>query len=395
MAHSIVVKGGFVTAVVLAIIWILLSITVAVEATSTPAAPSNLEATATTTGVDVSWDAPGGTVTGYKILRRTPENPENSGWSVYVADTGSASTTWSDSSVSHGDRYIYRVKAINSGEASARSGPASIRWYPRPAETAPGSPSSLTASSTADGVRLSWSAPSESNDVVGYQILRRRPKEGEKGFKIHKSDTGLISTVWTDRDVVDGVKYKYRVKALNGDDEAGAWSNAATHTYDKPEESGQDNDTTPTDGGDDGSSDATTELSISAMMDYITPLNQDNPVPETNPITAFAVTSGEATNGLSLNIAMGGFVADSDTTTTDYVVSFRFYDSDRSLSSDACQGTGAGGSYELYAVPDNGRWRHTAVIGDSCNGGADELQIEISQGDRHFISVKWLDLTRN
>ena len=50
---------------------------------------------------------------------------------------------------------------------------------------------------------------------MGYQILRRRPSKGENALSILVSDTGSTATTYTDTDVTSGVRYVYRVKAIN------------------------------------------------------------------------------------------------------------------------------------------------------------------------------------
>ena len=54
----------------------------------------------------------------------------------------------------------------------------------------PGAPSNLTGAANADGtVTLRWEAPDD-DSVTGYQILRRRPREGEKTLLVYVNDTG-------------------------------------------------------------------------------------------------------------------------------------------------------------------------------------------------------------
>lgn len=60
--------------------------------------------------------------TGFQVLRRRPDHGEFE-LLVHVADTDSVDTTYTDSSLEPGARYVYRVKAIN----SAGIGPYSYR----------------------------------------------------------------------------------------------------------------------------------------------------------------------------------------------------------------------------------------------------------------------------
>ena len=61
---------------------------------------------------------------------------------------------------------------------------------------------------------LSWDAPND-DSVTGYQILRRRPREGEKILLVYVNNTGSTATEYTDNDVTPDVLHAYRVKAVN------------------------------------------------------------------------------------------------------------------------------------------------------------------------------------
>ena len=79
-----------------------------------PPAPANLTAMVNDDGsVTLGWDAPDDdSVSGYQILRRRPAGGEGT-LLVYLDDTGSKATTFTDTGVTAGTRHMYRVKAIN------------------------------------------------------------------------------------------------------------------------------------------------------------------------------------------------------------------------------------------------------------------------------------------
>ena len=75
---------------------------------------------------------------------------------------------------------------------------------------------------------LSWAAPKEDAESVdGYEILRRRPYEGESTLATLVADTESTATAYSDATANEaGGRYVYRVKALRGD-EVSLWSNFA------------------------------------------------------------------------------------------------------------------------------------------------------------------------
>ena len=102
----------------------------------TPLNPRNLEGMQVNDGtelqgIELTWDAPedfGTEVTGYQILRRLPEQCEY-GYRVYVENTNSTDTRWTDRDVEIGTLYEYHVRAINDVGPGflARSNSASVR----------------------------------------------------------------------------------------------------------------------------------------------------------------------------------------------------------------------------------------------------------------------------
>ena len=89
---------------------------------SPPAKPTGLTATVNADGhIVLSWTAPNDdSITGYQILRRLPSEGE-SALLVYVADTESTATTFTDTGVTAGVTHVYRVKAINAAGLSGWS----------------------------------------------------------------------------------------------------------------------------------------------------------------------------------------------------------------------------------------------------------------------------------
>ena len=94
------------------------------RSTTPPAKPTGLLARASHDRVALVWDDPGDSaITGYQVFR----GPDSTSLTVLVDDTGSATNTYTDSSVEVETTYVYAVKARNAHGISPRSDP-----YPPP-----------------------------------------------------------------------------------------------------------------------------------------------------------------------------------------------------------------------------------------------------------------------
>ena len=208
--------------------------------TSELSAPTALSSTRSQDGrgIDVNWQAPEGTVTGYQIMRKeiptgfywAPPLPDgcNNFYVIHVEDTGSDATTYTDTDVSDGASYGYRVRAINSDGVGAISKVTHLQYRPdaRWPYGPPGSPvgtaPNLASTSINGGIGLTWDSlpeellPFQMGEVTGYQILRRRPEQCEFGYsRVHVANTGSTVTRWADRDVEAGTLYEYHIRAVN------------------------------------------------------------------------------------------------------------------------------------------------------------------------------------
>ena len=264
--------------------------TAAATGTNPPAKPTNLQASAVHDSVTVTWTASTDqTVTHYAILRRNPDTDASQVFHVIESNAG-LETSYTDGTVSASSTYIYRVKAVSPTGVSQWSGyvKAETPAAPPPISTPTPTPTStptpepvstpapedlrptgLTVSLVDNQVTLSWTAPQEDAESVdGYEILRRRPMEGESALATLVADTETTATTYTDATANEaGVRYVYRVKALRGDD-VSLWSN-----FDK----------------------------IDLPSDYV-PDPTPTPEPESTP-------DDQAPSGLSAALAEGGGVA--------------------------------------------------------------------------------------
>ena len=205
--------------------------TAASTGTNPPAKPTSLQASAVHDSVTLTWTASTDqTVTHYAILRRNPDVDASQVFHVIESNAG-PETSYDDGSVSASSTYIYRAKAVSSTGVSQWSGyvkaetpaapPPPSTPTPEPVSTpAPEDlrPTGLTVSLVANKVTLSWTAPAEdAASVTGYQVLRRRPDEGESAFQTLVADTMSTSTTYVDATAdEEGVRYEYQVQALRG-----------------------------------------------------------------------------------------------------------------------------------------------------------------------------------
>ncbi len=209
---------------------------------SPPGAPAGLTATATAGGMHLNWTAPEGEVTGYQILRRIPTACEQQ-LAVHLENTGDDATEWTDTDVVHGNRYVYRVKAINAAGIGPQSNFATATFYNLPymekmwsgQAQGLGKPSGLTATVMAGSVLLEWTAPAD-DTVTGYRILRRMPTECQESLLIHQPDTDSTDSTYLDTAVSVGQTYVYRVVAIHGEQFSGQ-SNYVKITVKEIEES--------------------------------------------------------------------------------------------------------------------------------------------------------------
>ena len=182
-----------------------------------PARPTGLTGTVSPEQVSLSWDDPGdSSITGYQVLRRNPAIQAKDEFTIVEDDTGSASASYTDTTVAPETRYFYRVKARNVHGLSERSGYVEATTPEEPVLT-PATPARPTVTSiTHDSVTISWTDPGDSN-ITGYQVLRRnRDTEDATGdFTVIEDDRATSDTGYTDDSVQPETPYVYRVKARN------------------------------------------------------------------------------------------------------------------------------------------------------------------------------------
>ena len=187
-------------------------------------APTNLAAASADDGINLTWNAPFAepdSVTGYRVLRRRPNQNEDA-LTVLETNTASTATTYQDTgATAAGQTYVYAVRALRDDEPSQSSDVVEIK---RP-ETAARAPSNLTGLTsltiglgqvTPDiSVILNWTAPAEDGgSVTGYEIQRAL---NDAEFATLVAETSTPGTEYTDASPAtaeEAGNYRYRVIAL-------------------------------------------------------------------------------------------------------------------------------------------------------------------------------------
>ncbi|WP_020134412.1 PA14 domain-containing protein [Streptomyces sp. 351MFTsu5.1] len=166
-----------------------------------PAAPSGVTTADGQAGVTVSWSTTAG-ATEYLVHRRWEDDGQDNPVTQVARVTG---TSWLDGKVEDRLTYTYWVTALDAaGNRSAKSVPATEER----GDWAPSAPTAVTATTMADGVTLTWQAPTSpvAQDLGRYRIYRDGRRVGEVSAS-HVS--------YTDTRVVQGTSYAYTVTALD------------------------------------------------------------------------------------------------------------------------------------------------------------------------------------
>ena len=178
-----------------------------------PGTPGTPTATGTDERVTLTWTAPatGGTVTGYRLWRRSGEE---TAFTVLGMDLAATVLTHADTTVATGTAYAYRVQALAATGAGPRSAAVAVTAVtPR----VPGMATGLTAAPAADHqMQLTWTAPADAGlpSLDGYRI-ERSADATPRVWTVVAADTGSTATTWSDSGLAADTVYHYRVTARN------------------------------------------------------------------------------------------------------------------------------------------------------------------------------------
>ena len=193
-----------------------------VTAITTASAPSKptLNGTLGNQRIPLAWTAPSSdghsALNGYRIQRQTSSDGTTwSSWSTLVSNTGSTSVTYTNTGLTAGTYYRYRVAALNAAGVGAYSS-ASTSMRAITTTNTPAAPTIDTIGDTL--IELRWTAPSDTGygPIRHYRIERQTSSDATTwgGWTAIESHNGG-TTSHADSGVTPGTYYRYRIAAIN------------------------------------------------------------------------------------------------------------------------------------------------------------------------------------
>lgn len=184
---------------------------------SVPAGPDTLSATTVSAGqIDLQWRDNADNEQGFRVERAVGQ-----GSFAQVTVLSADVESYSDTGLTAGTTYIYRVSAFNDTGSSGYSNEAGATTLD---ETDIEAPSQLTAVASAeDTIELSWTDNSDNED--GFRI----EQSVSGGAFSELTAVGAGTESYSDTGLTPQTNYAYRIRAFNSEEES-AYSNVADAT---------------------------------------------------------------------------------------------------------------------------------------------------------------------
>ncbi|MBE6752403.1 MAG: hypothetical protein E7556_07745 [Ruminococcaceae bacterium] len=179
------------------------------EFSVTYVAPPTVTLSNATNGINVKWTKVS-SADKYLIYRSTLQGDAWSSWET-VGTANSTKLTYIDSTAQKGVTYRYAVSAVIDDVETGYKASASLECVS--SELTLEIPVVKVANS-AKGVKVTWNNIENAEKYVVYSSTYSTKNKKWSGWKKRGTTT---STSWTDTSVKSGTKYKYTVKAVNGD----------------------------------------------------------------------------------------------------------------------------------------------------------------------------------
>jgi fibronectin type 3 domain-containing protein len=198
--------------------------------TQPPTAPSNLTASAISgSQINLSWTASTDNiaVTGYVV-----ERCQGTGCTTFSQIATPTTTTFSDSTLTAGVSYSYRVRATDAASNLSPYSNVATTTTPAPDTQPPTAPANLTATAASGTqINLSWTASTDNTGVTSYRVERCQGTGCTSFVQIATSTT----TAFSDSGLTAGTSYSYQVRATDAAGNLSPYSNVATATTTAPD----------------------------------------------------------------------------------------------------------------------------------------------------------------
>ncbi len=178
-------------------------------------APTDLSATALSTSrIDLTWTDNATAETGYKVERST-----SGGAFTQIATLPANTVAYSNTNLTGGTTFTYRVRASNGADNSPYSNTAAATTFPPPA-----APSNLiTTAVSSSRIDVSWT--DNSTNEIGFKV--ERTADGVNWLQV--AILLANQTSFANTNLIANTTYSYRVRAYDGPNNS-AYSNTASAT---------------------------------------------------------------------------------------------------------------------------------------------------------------------
>ncbi|MYB77429.1 MAG: peptidoglycan DD-metalloendopeptidase family protein, partial [Chloroflexi bacterium] len=184
-----------------------------------PAAPASFTASLASGTVTLTWAAPpaGTAATGYRLWRQQDDGT----WTQLGQDLNATTLTATDSTVTNGHVYRYRLQALADTGPGCPSNAAALAVMATPA--APAAVTGLQATATANTLQLAWTRAATGGLPTAYRVQWRVDGTADDFL-----ETEVIGTAHTLAGLRPHTAYDLRVVAFNQVGEAPATTHTAT-----------------------------------------------------------------------------------------------------------------------------------------------------------------------
>jgi hypothetical protein len=187
--------------------------TAAIQVVAPPDPPSLTGITPGADGIRIEWDAGDQTYEAFHVYRR---GAREKSYGEPLDQPGADERSYEDKTAQLGQRYIYGVTGLSSTDPVVESGLVMEKEVDYEDRYPPPAPTGLVALAETGEVRLIWKA-SSATDVQGYYVYRKDP-----GLAFRQLNEEPITALeYRDTGLVSGLTYRYRVTAVDEDENEG------------------------------------------------------------------------------------------------------------------------------------------------------------------------------